>query len=695
MALTGKSKSIVLIVLVTGMLVAGWLGARALLFAPVEITIAVTPSEQVVTIQINQDEQVQFTDQIVVEVPQGSNRVAVIAPGYFPLNQDINALSGAANRVELALQPMPGLLEIAVVTDIDGPLNDISVRVNGELVGVTPFSGHLLDAGTYQVTVDLPSRYVFVQESDVAVEIVGRNEMQRVTFPVVLNEGEVTIETIPEGATVTRGRSGEILGSTPLTTTFRGGETHELEVMLDREHLPWNLTFDLLPGEEMAFGPHEFEPRPAKLTIETNPAGAQILINGTPRGTSPLTLDVSPGKMLAILATKQNSLDATEEVLLRPGQTRTVQLALPSVNGTLAITSDPTEAPVFIDGSLVGLTPLQEEFPAGEYEVAVRVPGETPQNITVEVIAGLETKRHVSFVPEAVTKAAAVAALPETFEAPGGITMKLIRPGQFMRRDVGIGAGMTEVFITEPFYVSVQEISNQHFVDVTGKPRGQIQRRNFDMTLARHPAVRVNWNDAVRFCNIVSDRLKVPKAYEVDSSGTPESGDVLTGGFRLPTEAEFDYLLRFALADDSNEFIWGNEWTPPARSGNFADASAGRVDRSVSIIPGGYDDGQSFTASVSSFGGQGPGLNHLVGNVWEWCHDTFARASYWDMAGERVENPVNATTGRVKVVKGGSFLTFQRSELSINWRGGRRRDETFDDVGFRIVIPAQTLREIL
>ena len=172
-----------------------------------------------------------------------------------------------------------------------------------------------------------------------------------------------------------------------------------------------------------------------------------------------------------------------------------------------------------------------------------------------------------------------------------------------------------------------------------------------------HPVIHVSWNDAVAYCQWLSQ--KNGKTYS------------------LPTEAEWEY----AAGNGSRHtmYSWGDGNPSGRNGGNVADMTAKRKFSGWTIFEG-YDDGYVYTAPVGSFNPNSLGLCDMTGNVWEWCSDW-----YGDYPSDSQTNPTGAATGSSRVNRGGSWSNYAR-----HCRSAYRYDDTpgnrYYHLGFRLVL---------
>ena len=145
---------------------------------------------------------------------------------------------------------------------------------------------------------------------------------------------------------------------------------------------------------------------------------------------------------------------------------------------------------------------------------------------------------------------------------------------------------------------------------------------------ARRPAQNLSWFDAVRFCNALSAALGVAPAYRVGEGPAPAvSWDRSAPGFRLPTEAEWEYA---------------------ARSGGDAFRYAGSDD--LDAVGWHHDNSGPAPMPVGDKAPTRWGLHDMSGNVWEWCWDAYG--PYPDF---RCVDPSGGGDASVRVCRGGSW----------------------------------------
>ncbi len=169
-------------------------------------------------------------------------------------------------------------------------------------------------------------------------------------------------------------------------------------------------------------------------------------------------------------------------------------------------------------------------------------------------------------------------------------------------------------------------------------PQYNWQNTGFPQT-DNHPVVNVSWNDAVAFCDWLTEQSKT-------------RGEQVR--YLLPTEAQFEYALR---AGARTRFATGDSPLSLRGAANVQDASFERkfpkydYEKYPSFQ---FDDGAAFTAVVASYQKNAFGLYDMHGNVWEWCRDPY-NAKYYSRAPD--QDPPGPSSGSSRVLRGGSWFS--------------------------------------
>jgi len=217
-----------------------------------------------------------------------------------------------------------------------------------------------------------------------------------------------------------------------------------------------------------------------------------------------------------------------------------------------------------------------------------------------------------------------------------------------------------EVTLTRGFWLGQTPVTQAQFEAIMGYNPARFQGGG------RHPVEQVSWHEAAAFCNALSRKLGLPEVYDEDGSGKEiqcrlkaayagsEGRDYYAaGGFRLPTEAEWECACR-------------------------AGSNAPRYGEVGEIAW--YDENAGGTTHpVGQMQANAWGFYDMLGHVYEWC---------WDWHGKYQQNasvdPLGPSTGSFRVLRGGSWYSYARVVRAAyrDWWGPRDRN---NNVGFRLV----------
>jgi formylglycine-generating enzyme required for sulfatase activity len=131
----------------------------------------------------------------------------------------------------------------------------------------------------------------------------------------------------------------------------------------------------------------------------------------------------------------------------------------------------------------------------------------------------------------------------------------------------------------------------------------------------KYPVADVSWLDAVKYCNWLSEQQHLRKVYSID--GETVTADWDADGYRLPTEAEWEYAAR----EGGKKVRFGN-------GKNIADSSGINFDSrgtSYKMKSSNVNEFRHRSAKVAAYPPNSLGLYEMSGNVWEWCWDWYGR----------------------------------------------------------------------
>ncbi|MEZ4961967.1 MAG: SUMF1/EgtB/PvdO family nonheme iron enzyme [Saprospiraceae bacterium] len=212
------------------------------------------------------------------------------------------------------------------------------------------------------------------------------------------------------------------------------------------------------------------------------------------------------------------------------------------------------------------------------------------------------------------------------------------------------------------FYMGRFEVTFEEFdafCDMIGKNRPD----DNNLGRGKQPVVNVSWYDAIDYCNWLSESQSLEKVYT--KIGKKIIANWEANGFRLPTEAEWEFAAR-----DRGQ---ANEWSGTDQQNTLASYANGA----------GINSSYSNPTIVGSLKPNQIGLHDMSGNVKEWCWDFYGYNYYNESPEKNPRGPENASPAN-RVVRGGSYKSGPY-DLRCTNRAYRSPKEGEDDIGFRVV----------
>jgi len=186
-----------------------------------------------------------------------------------------------------------------------------------------------------------------------------------------------------------------------------------------------------------------------------------------------------------------------------------------------------------------------------------------------------------------------------------------------------------------PFLLCSIPVTQDLYEELTGVNPSRVRG-------SRRPVETVSWIDSVQFCNLLSGILGFTPYYEIEDSSKTVKVNQVADGFRLPSEAEWQYSCQAgsnsARYGDLDEIAW------------YKDNSGGSTREVGKKVPNDW------------------GLYDMLGNVWEWCSDLYDPEEY----------------GTFRIFRGGGWSDEERSVMATTRRRSHPVSFRIDDLGFRI-----------
>lgn len=186
-----------------------------------------------------------------------------------------------------------------------------------------------------------------------------------------------------------------------------------------------------------------------------------------------------------------------------------------------------------------------------------------------------------------------------------------------------------------PFLLAKFPVTQELYFAITNENPSTIKGNS-------HPVETVTWKEAIVFCNNLSARIGLNSCYLIHEENDMISFDPTADGFRLPTEAEWEY----ACKAESTGIRYGE------------------LDKIAW-----YKENSEKTTHIVGQKEPNPwGLYDMLGNVWEWCSDTYDETVY----------------GSYRIFRGGGWCDEERSVMATTRRRSHPLKFKIDDLGFRI-----------
>ena len=602
----------------------------------------------------------------------GEYEISILNEGYVSVNKGNLIIDDNESQDRMfVLSRLPGKVVFIMTPDVDFKL----YVDDSEVSKTTPET--LVSAGNRMIELRF-DRYFSIEKE---IFVKGKGEIQEYSFDLDPAWADVSISTEPDGVSIFNGD--ERLGNTPSTVQLiQGKNTLSLR---KSGYKDYEIELDVIAQDSISLDSLMLSRLDVPLKIMTQPESASININDEYRGLTPMEIMLEPLVEHTILISKpgykdinnQVSLDTIESLSSEGKNSEVLDYFLEEILGQVSFVGT-DGAKVYRSDDLIGVIPFDIEMISEEQTLQVKKDGLVTQEIKMTPNPNYPQKIEVKLLNEEQT---VLAAIPKMLKTSQSQEMKLILPGSFVmgtpRRSQGRLSNENErlIEITKPFYIGTKEVTNNEFRAF--KPKHTSGAEMFrELSNGMHPTVMVSWSDAAAYCNWLSNKESLVPAYE-NIDGQYKLKQPITNGYRLPTEAEWEWVSRYNGGAGEQRYPWGDSMPPVEESGNYADES---TESLLTNVLKDYWDGYPVTAPSGRFYPNKIGIYDLGGNVAEWVSDYYAVPTRQLRLVEK--DPFGPADGTARVIKGSSWRDSSLTKLRFAYRDYGTQGRL--DVGFRI-----------
>jgi len=617
---------------------------------------------------------------LLKEFEEGTYEIEIKKEGYKDTKREITVASQTKDlsRIEtINIELIKVKFNLVIETD---PI-EAYVYIDGEYKGTSPLILTELLGGNYEITIKKEGYTDMVDTINIHPEMDDKKEFLLKKETIF---GSIQIDSEPNEAAVYLDNIYQ--GKTPYRIENVSEGNHNIKLI--KEGFQEYYISVYVEGSKTIEKSIKLEKETGILKIETQPAGAEVFLDGHDMGKTPLTIENLEKGYYKLVLKKAGYLDNSETIYIEGLKQIEKSIVLEKeeifesnavVDNKIIVEETGTGSlkingfigkEYFIDDKYCGwIIPKEIPLKAGNHRLKINGIGE------IEIlISSNETTivdKNTSFKSTASTNAVSNTQEEEPIQVEKIDEMVLVQRGTFQMGDTHNDGyenqrPVHQVEFTYDYWIGQYEITFDkfdEFCDQTDYPKPSNSVVGYNFGRGQRPVIKTSWWDATEYCNWLSEKEGLSKAYDKDGNLLDRNGDITKDitqveGYRLPTEAEWEYAAR-----EGHKSRYDYRYSG---SNNLNDVGWYATNSSDKL----HFVGEKKPNEL--------GIYDMSGNVWEWCHD-----KYGSYTSGKATNPIGSSTGKERVLRGGCWFNSEGG-MRVNFRNYGIPGRVYHGLGFRI-----------
>jgi serine/threonine protein kinase len=325
-------------------------------------------------------------------VPFGSHQLSATLNDYEPVTQNIQVRKGMDPQIRLQLKPIQEIAALSIQTEPAGA----SILLDGKPPQILPNTFTHVPFGTHQVSAALEDYEPMKQDIDVRR---GMKPQIQLKLKPIQEIAALSIQTEPVGATILLDGKPPQVPPNKFTHVPHG--SHQLSAILENfEPISQDIQVRRGMNPEIRLRLKEIQ-EIAALSIQTEPSGASVLLDGKPPQVAPATFVHVPFGPHHVSVSQDNYEPLQQEIQVRKGMSR-VHLQLKQLQeiATLTIKTTPPEASILLDGKPPESSPnVFTHVPFGSHQLSATLDTYEPVKQDIDVYAGMSPEIQLQLKP--------------------------------------------------------------------------------------------------------------------------------------------------------------------------------------------------------------------------------------------------------------------------------------------------------